>query len=98
MLQCVTCLALGVHDDHVGPQLGQTIGQENIRRQTGHQIEAVLQQADAQAAGALGLAHGVVVALVGDIQIGGYDNNTHGIKHVKTCARIGPMGTPVPAQ
>ena len=52
MLERVAGLAFGIDDDHVGRDLRQPVGQEHIGRQHGNDVAAVLQQADAQFAGA----------------------------------------------
>ena len=55
MLQRITRFAFGVNDDHVGLQLVDAFGQKSVAGQHRHQVVAALQEANAQAARALGL-------------------------------------------
>ena len=50
MLQCVARITLGIHNDQVGAQLGQALGQKHIGRERCHQVKATFQQTYAQAA------------------------------------------------
>ena len=71
-------------------QLVQALLQKNVGGQHGNQVEAILQQADAQAARTLGLAQGVRVLRITDIQVGGDDNNAKGVRHGVVYARSAP--------
>ena len=50
VLQGVARLTLGIHNDHVGLQLRQTLGQKGVGGQSGNQIKTVFQQTNAQTA------------------------------------------------
>ncbi|EKD99306.1 MAG: hypothetical protein ACD_23C00024G0001 [uncultured bacterium] len=86
MLECVTGIAFGIDNDQVGLQLGYALAQKYIGGQAGDQVEAVFQQPDAQAARAIGLANGLRIFRISDVQIRRDNNDTKAWIHAsKRC-------------
>ena len=87
-----TAIALGIHNDQVRLQLGNALSQKDVGRQAGDQVEAVFQQPDAQAARAIGLANGLRIIRISDVQIRRDNNDTkawiHASKRCKNQATV----------